>query len=305
MPHSSGGGHCGGGCHMGSSGSSARSHYDRSHGRVFGSRKPFANSNRYVYYRHGQPHYYYNTNPSNFRSLLMFTLPFLIGTFIGIIYGAFLIFSIINGKSSILPVPGASVQIVDNYDAVSEQDEQELSRVLNEFMDITNIVPVVVTCSNDEWQSDYSSLTKYAYDYYVDRYSDEKHWVIIYSADKNVRFSDWYFEGMQGDNTDSVLSPGITRDFNNSLYDKLMESEEYTTGRAFAEAFEELNGRLTSPEYKRAKIVETWILIVIFTAIFAVMLFLTIRIKYESTAKICVISEEGRPDVYNVKTGSY
>ena len=84
-----------------------------------------------------------------------------------------------------------------------------------------------------------------------------------------------------------------------------MESEEYTTGRAFAEAFEELNDRLTSTEYKRAKVIETWILIVIFTAIFVVLLFITIRVKYESTAKICVISEEGRPDVYNVKTGSY
>ena len=67
----------------------------------------------------------------------------------------------------------------------------------------------------------YKDLEKYAYDLYVNTYDDEYHWVIIYSEPKNAdpNFNDWYFEGMQGDFTDPILSTSVTRKFNKTVYD--------------------------------------------------------------------------------------
>ena len=48
---------------------------------------------------------------------------------------------------------------------------------------------------------------------------DESHWLIVY-ADDGAK-SNWAFEGMQGNDTDPVLTTRVTNNFNTFLYDKL------------------------------------------------------------------------------------
>lgn len=124
-----------------------------------------------------------------------------------------------------------------------------LQRELNTFYQKSNISPTFVTVNNEDWINKYSSLEEYAYDLYINTYSDECHWVIVYSqpAKTNPLSNDWYFEGMQGDFTDPILSTSVTRKFNKTVYDNLM-SNKYSVEDAFAAAFSTaINQRILKP----------------------------------------------------------
>ena len=194
MPHSSGGGSHGGGSHHSSS-SHSSSHRSSSGGgssRIRTSHTYFPGARRFVYYRNGVPNYVYSDTdlskgPSKLRFLML-----------------------------------SLIHIQDDAQVLG--DTTKLGDALEDFFNTTGISPAVMTVYNSDWEDNYTDLEKYAYELYVNRFYDEKHWLIVYSQPKDPddEFNNWYWEGMQGDDTDSIITSSVAYDFTNDLHKRLL-----------------------------------------------------------------------------------
>lgn len=250
MPHSSGGGSHSGGSH---SGSSHSSHSSRSSGGgrsgSSGGRRtsaaPFTGSKRYLYYSNHQPRFVYanyDIRKKNTGILVtgIIAYSFLILPFLFSIFWVMITSVNIPKKLDYFEKNGRHPEYVieDNLGVI--EDKKSLKKSMKAFYEETGIVPAVITVSNDEWKQDYSSLEKYAYKVYVKRFDDEAHWLIIYSESvKDNGFVDWYWEGMQGDDTDHIITENRADDFTGSLNDRLLQRDKYSVDEAITATFDE------------------------------------------------------------------
>lgn len=247
MPHSSGGGSHSGGSSGGFSGGSSHSSggSGRSH-HVYNTYHP--GTHRYVYYSHGKPKYYYSN--SKVTSPLAGII-FLFGVVVIWLYATF------PAVKAMCHIPrkvsldyDTQIIIEDNIDVLSDREEIRLMNVFEDFQDNTGITPALITVDNTEWKEYYYTLSQYAYDLYVNRFSDEKHWLLIYSTNStdviltsfdeyvsHEDFDDWYWEGMQGDDTDSILDTQYTSQFNEVVQKQLMARSKYSIADAFINGF--------------------------------------------------------------------
>ena len=217
MPHSSGGGSHGGGSHGGHGG-----HGGASGPRI--SRSHFAGARRFSYHnRHGQQRYFYADNKFDpkFKPLRLL---------LAVVYLPFLFFAFMMLKDALHILPknyDHSIIIEDEAGVINNRDT--LYKELKLFMDKTGIAPSVVTVHNETWSDNYYDLERYAYDRYLQEFSDEMHWLIVYSepAEPDPIFNDWYWEGMQGDYTDPVLTTENTSRFNSKLQSLLCEDKNF------------------------------------------------------------------------------
>src|SRR5574344_1894212 len=247
MPHSSGGGSHGGGSHSGS--------FSSSHSSGGGNLSAFRNryfpgaKHRYVYYRRNVPHYVYsNYDLDDFHRsakgqifgcifMILFMIPFIVTPLMSIVP------VIAVSKPIKLDYGDTSVVIEDNIGVID--DERELKKTLKDFRDKTGITPCIVTVKTEEWAANYSTLENYAYDYYVNTFDDECHWLFIYSeptsaSSSSSGFNNWQWEGMQGNDTDNILTENKVGDFNEEVQ-KLLTDNDVGVGEAFNTSFEDLN----------------------------------------------------------------
>ena len=235
MPHSSGGGSHSGGSHSSSSYSGGSS--GRSTPAVY--RSYHSGTRRYVYYQNNRPYYYYSTEKVEEPSKA--TLPLLIVLFIVAILISIPLWTLIVDTPQKLEMDyDTNIVIADNLDIMTEAEESELSMKLKEFQDVTGITPAVLTVSNDEWKPYYEGLENYAYDYYVNAFSDEKHWLIVYSTDSGTKFEDWYWEGMQGDSTDYIITSSVVDRFNDVMQKELTSRTKYSVKDSISDSFSEV-----------------------------------------------------------------
>ena len=66
---------------------------------------------------------------------------------------------------------------------------------------------------------------------------------MYFQAENNSE--DWYWEGMQGDDTDPVISTAIADHFTKNLQKKFEDRRHYTVGEAVAAAFDGLEPKVT------------------------------------------------------------
>lgn len=240
MPHSSGGGSHGGGSHGGSH------HSSHSHGGSGRSSRHtrstyFPGATRYVYYNHHRPVYVYadyditeKRSPLRFL-MLLFYLPFILFTFS--------MFAEAYHHPHKLP-QNYDYKIVVEDKANVLGNTAELRNSLVAFYNRTGISPAVITVENSDWQGIYSDLENYAYDLYVNHFADESHWLIVYSTPDGYSssdgFEDWYWEGMQGNDTDDVLTGSVTNSFNDELQKNLTARTRYTVSSAISTSFDDL-----------------------------------------------------------------
>lgn len=109
------------------------------------------------------------------------------------------------------------------------------------FQGETGITPALMTFTNDIWKENYASFDAFAYDTYIEQFSDESHWLICYSTSPgNDRFDDWYWEGMQGDDTDGIITKEIADTFTNNVQKYLLARNYSTVGEAFNRGFQDI-----------------------------------------------------------------
>ena len=223
MPHGSGGGSHSGGSHHSSHHSSSHggSHSGGYHGPRM-SRRPFPHARRFRYYdTRGMAHYIYSDStpkPQSLASLItsiIFLIPFLAA--------GILILSLIFQEFS--PPKPVTQNYIDNGIYIEDrasvfQNTAQLDASLRNFKEKTGIAPYVITVYDSDWEENYNSLESYAYSLYVNRFSDEKHFLVVYSEPENadsLEFVDWSWEGMQGDDTDNIITTANFSKFQSDL----------------------------------------------------------------------------------------
>ena len=242
MPHSSGGGggsFGGGGGSFGGGGSGGSSNHT--------SRNYFPGATRYVYYHNGEPHYVYsNTDISKGSSKWRFLIFLFYIPFIAFII-PLLITNVFHNPKKMDTNYDTSIVIEDNAGVLG--DTTELNQALTDFFNETGIAPSVVTIYNEDLaRLHYEDLEAYAYDCYLDHFSDESHWLITYSEPIDPSDGDlYYWEGMQGDDTDKILTSKILGEFNPYLNRLLAEGDRPDVARSITMAFNDITPRIMKP----------------------------------------------------------
>ncbi len=240
MAHRSGGGSHSGGHHSGG-------HHSSSHGGSGGgnsprySNRPFPHARRLRYYdRHGRARYIYvsqmPTKASSFQLIcpLIFFIPYISA---GIFSEASVFLTLISTKLLRPEYEPTDVHIMDGAGVID--DEDSLEEILQEFEDETGISPYVMTVYDEDWKYYYNELWNYAYEIYINSFSDEQHFLIVYSEPENAAeldFVDWSWEGIQGDDTDPILTESNVDRFGDDLHDNLLRNN-VSVGEAFEKAF--------------------------------------------------------------------
>ena len=269
MPHSSGGGshsggfhssgshHSGGGGFHSSGGGSHHSggggfHSGGSYGRPPAPRpKPrvqrgfFEGARLYMYHYNHQPVYVYANEAARPKPRQ---------NWLWLIYGPILAIFIFLFVSDLLPMAPLSLDyatdIVVEDGAACLSEQEALTQAMEAFRDSTGVTPAVVTVTNETWQAHYTSLEAYAYDRYVNLFRDEKHWLIVYAqpADANGdAFPDWYWEGMQGDETDEMIDRDCLDAFSTALQSGLTRTD-VSVSQALQDAFAQARVAAVRPE---------------------------------------------------------
>ena len=247
MPHSSGGGSHSGGSHGGSHHSSYHSSSSHSSGsgssstpRV--SKEYFSGAHRYVYYQGHRPVYYYSKKPvdaSNWRHTVIFSSVFLV---IWILFCLWVYSDdLFPPKKLPMNYKDTSLVVSDQASLLSDEEKEDLYAVFREFQNTTGITPAFLTVNNEDWEKNYYYLDDYAYDAYVNAFDDESHWLIVYSEPKNLdpSFLNWYWEGMQGDDTDHIITTEKANQLTASVQ-KYLTRKSYTVGNAVAQSFRDI-----------------------------------------------------------------
>ena len=242
MPHSSGGGHGGGGFHGGGFHSGSHSSSSSRVSTVRYSRSYFPGAICYVYYdRRFRPHVWYADRYQNGQKRASW-ITVIVMAIILLVPLVFILFSGIHKSSPLKMNYDNTIKIVDTADVLTAEQEEALSKTFIEFRELTGITPAFESVSDIS----YYDLENYAYRSYVLKFNDEKHWLIVYSDISNG--SDWAFEGMQGNDTDPILTTYLTDKFNEEVLEGLINksSDPFT---AFNNAFTSFNGYVMKPYY--------------------------------------------------------
>ena len=243
MPHSSGGGSHSGGISGGGFSGGGGSHSGSFDNSGSGGRRTYNHyvpgARTFVCYNHGKMDYLYaNYNvgsdaKESKRIACMFAKILAVITVLFVIYGLLCAIppSKIKGSYDTTIIIKDNAQVLD--------DNSALTKELEAFYDATGITPAIITVHNEDWQNHFAKLDNYAYELYVNHFSDEYHWLLVYSEPENPdsEFNDWYWAGMQGDNTDKLLNGNKLQSFNQNLQKYLTANTRYSISEAFEESF--------------------------------------------------------------------
>lgn len=260
MPHSSGGGSHSGGSHSGGGGSS---HHSSSGGGSSSSStfsntrlstKPYRFCTTYCYYKDKKPVYVYSTSdaktskPSGFE-IFQRILCFVLVAPMFFVLAFWMFMEGINTKDKLKGSYDKEIIIEDNAGVID--DEDELYDVLEDFYKKTGIVPGVLTINNEEWINDNKDFPKVALKKYTSIYDDEAHWLIVYSEPKNPdpEFNDWYWEGIQGDRTDKIVTRKVADTFTEEVH-KLLLKNSVSVDEAIAGGFKKITPGIMKAEVK-------------------------------------------------------
>lgn len=234
MPHSSGGGHGGGGHGGGGHGGGRGGHSSGPSRRV--SYSAFLGSRRYSYHVRDRVHYVYADY--DIRKTKLIDRPLMLLFYIPFFFGIICMFANVFHNPKKINDNHYSKQIIieDNAGVINNHDELEAE--MEAFYNETGITPAIVTVYRDDWQR-YQTLEDYAYSTYLYMFPDEMHWLIVYSVENNTDNMNYYwaFEGMQGNDTDPILTSKVTTHFNRQLTRNLSGIPKSEVGQAFANTF--------------------------------------------------------------------
>ena len=317
MPHSSGGGSHSGGHHSSSHHSSSHSHHTSGSYSSYNSRPApkksssyFEGSKKYVYYVNKQPEYIYanyDIKPNNGceKRLAVGCLSVIWIFFMFVSLGVIMLTSR-HAPKKLLTDYNTEIIIQDEANVIS--DKILVEDAFERFFEKTGITPALKTLSRKEWDEESKKyqnipadkqLEEYAYNWYVQHFEDEKHWLIVYLPDPDLsdNFDDWKWEGMQGDDTDPILSQKETALFNETFQKYLLQRNKYSVGEAISEAFDTLTPLAMDKYIPSFAKVLTLIACIIFSLMFLPPMFLIISdSKKKKKYRTAVECPEGYTD---------
>ena len=128
------------------------------------------------------------------------------------------------------------MESVISDDAGVIADKTELDGLLNEYRELTGIVPVVYTVYEEDWKATgANSLSQYALYKYMALTSDERHFVIVYSVPKDNTSNANKIAAVQGNETDDIITTAMYWKFLGTV--KLGTLKGDDPGKALCSAF--------------------------------------------------------------------
>lgn len=274
MPHSSGGGSSRGGSFSSSSSRSSSHSGSRNlnRRRSLFSKRSFPGARYYSYYKGGvQSGFYAQQTPVRrgyFGTIFVNLLPivFLLFTLYSFLHSTPFPKKLVNTESYF-----TGTYIEDGAGIVNEKEE--LTEQLHAFQKKTGIIPYIITLRNEYFPEvygtlSYDSLDKYAYHLYVSKFADESHFLFVYAV--NADGTDWYWAGMQGNDTDNILTKSHFDRFQRDTQ-KYLNQDSYTFDAAMANAFKNATGYMLKVDIDSMPII-------VFLAVF-IVIFLSIILK--------------------------
>ena len=234
MPHSSGGGFHGGGFHGGHGGHFGHGSSQYSANRY--SRHAFIGAHPYVYYYHARPHFIYsNGDPRDAKPSAAWAAVIIL-FFVLLLPLFFILMTGFHNPKRLNTNYNTKIYIEDTEDVLSSEEYSRLKTSFISFYNLTGITPAFKSTQTS------SNLEDYAYSQYIGRFADEKHWLIVYRGGY-----DWAFEGMQGDDTDGILTTKYTKMFNKTVYNAL--SNNVTIGDALVQGFDKISPTIMNSSF--------------------------------------------------------
>ena len=137
------------------------------------------------------------------------------------------------------------VEIYDNPDYFSVEEEKILKHVFSDIQKKTGIPIAMETITYHEWVSLlYSDFSNWKDKRYHELFLDEDHWLFVLSAGNPGIASTWVVREYHGDNTKKILTPATVDGFTFMLDNKLRnvsESNDYSVGKALCDSFSKFN----------------------------------------------------------------
>ena len=277
MPHSSGGGSHGGGFHGGSHGGSGRSNHVSTH--------YFAGARRFRRYHRstGQDEYVYAVSRPKKTGLFSIIVIALMGAMFLFAMGAGMRPETPKALNGCFDTPAV------HDDADLFENDDRLLGTMKAYYETTGICPVIYTVYNEQWTDSYSNLESYTFSKYVDNFSDEKHFVIVYSIPGTqasplrkgeITVPDYSWEAVQGDDTDLLITEATFRMFGRLVQGDLEKGTDPALAfdSAFKYAVSDAESRLdpTSPTRVVALLRSLFPMLII-GAVFIPMLVISIK----------------------------
>jgi hypothetical protein len=240
MPHSSGGGSHGGGFHGGSHGGSSGN-------RVSTHYYPGARRYRRVYHdgRNTEEYVYARSKPSKTG---IGTIVF-IAIFAAVFMGLTFMGTLSDAPKKLSPKYMDDPAIHDDIGVID--NEEGLLAEMKKFHETTMICPVVYTVTHEVWLKEpYGNLEDYTMHVYTSNFSDEQHFVIVYSVPESqvkdtqsriIKVPDYSWEAVQGDETDPIITKSFMRMIGNGIQDDLEAGKG--ADEAFINAFRKANSQ--------------------------------------------------------------
>lgn len=123
-----------------------------------------------------------------------------------------------------------TVIVYDDFDYLSDSEENELLAVLGDFRDKTGVIPSVELTNDDYLSQNYGNMENFAFVEYVTHFKDEYHLLIVYSyghTDEETGFNEFCWHVMWGDD----LGKTITYSDEEFLGDTLQKEFESANGQ--------------------------------------------------------------------------
>ncbi len=180
--------------------------------------------------------------------------------------------------------------------------ENQLEQSLSEFENITGISPYVLSVNDSTWNEEYNYLDEYAYDKYLSLFSDEQHFLIVYSEPDlpdSSGYVDWSWEGIQGNDTDPILTTGKFAKFQTVLQ-RGLENDSMNPEKAFTDAFSDSLSYILNPSLNFSAILPMlvfvlfWYGITGFTAVSSIKSYIYSRRDYD---EVLPVIHRGNPGI--------
>lgn len=198
----------------------------------------YPGANRYVYYRSGMPQYYFSDRPFTLQEArsekirMFFTS--LISAILAVIFG-------ISGYNSIPQKVktdyNTEILISDEARLLTAAEEAEMNEAFLDFQNKTGVTPAFFTINIKELKLMGGNLHDYAYKLYIDRFNDEKHWLVVYCVDNVEKV--WSWEGMIGDDCGRMITTDLENEFTKQLQRNL-KSDSKTLSDSVIDAFSQI-----------------------------------------------------------------
>ena len=240
MARSSGGGSRSGGSHRSSSsrrsgsGRTYRHRGYKSSNGIIESDSPFPGARKFRYYRDGERKYVYSNTDLTKRKdpkprwfLIFFYIPFIFGLLQAIKDNP-IILDVVAPLSSSSSY--SEVLIDDRQEILSKYDKEQMLKTMRQFKETTGVSIQLWTIPPMDWEHN-GAFRNYVLPAYSRAFDDETGWLITYS-ETNGGLGEWYWEGVQGDDTIEILDVFIDQ-FNDSFHQGLAADEDADLPEAF------------------------------------------------------------------------